>query len=115
MDHKPLRLPTLLTEREVSDVFGVSVDTIRRLRRAGKIAHTRIGGRIRYTEQHLLAYLERETQACADPRENASARSGGTGSADDPTAPPGAEPGTMDPLDRQNAHRLAQRIFGTRS
>lgn len=61
MDSHSVRIPNLLTEREAAKVFCVSVNTIRRLRRARKIAHTCIGCRIRYTEQHLVAYLERET------------------------------------------------------
>ena len=75
MQYHPLRIPTLLTEREAAAVFGVSVDTIRRLRRAGKIAHTCIGGRIRYTQEHLLVYLERENRPCQDGEENGLERS----------------------------------------
>ncbi len=111
----PLRIPKLLTEREAAEVFGVSVDTIRRLRRTGKIAHTRIGGRIRYTEDHLLTYLERETRPCRGDRENGLERSADAGSASGQTALPGAEHGSTDLLDKHGAHRLAQRIFKTRS
>lgn len=110
-----VRIPALLTEREVADVFGVSVDTIRRLRRAGKISHTSIGGRIRYTEEHVLAYLEREIRPCRHGNGNVLERLEGVGLASGQTAPPGAGPGTTDLHDRQSAHRLAQRMFKTRS
>ena len=115
MDSHPPRVPKLLTEREAAEAFGVSVDTIRRLRRAGKIAHTCIGGRFRYTEEHLVAYLERETRPCRDGKENALEKSADAGLAGGQTVPLGAGLGSTDLHDRQSAHRLAQRMFKTRS
>lgn len=115
MQSHPVRIPKLLIEREAAEAFGVSVDTIRRLRRAGKIAHTCIGGRIRYTEHHLTAYLERETRPCLGDKENGLERSADTGSASGQTALLGAEHGSTDLLDKHGAHRLAQRIFNKRS
>jgi len=50
---EPLRIPRLLTEREAAEALGVSPDTLTRERRRGRVTHTRIGGRIRYTEMHL--------------------------------------------------------------
>jgi excisionase family DNA binding protein len=110
-----IRLPRLLSERESAAALGVSIETLRRLRRAGAITFTRIGGRIRYTEDHLLAYIEKETRACRENPQTDPARSGISGSADGPTPPPGAAPGSIHNLDRQSAHRLAQRIFRKRS
>ena len=52
------RVPKLFDERAAAEALGVSVDTLRRERKRAKIAHTMIGGRIRYTEAHLTRYIE---------------------------------------------------------
>ena len=109
---EPVRLPRLLTEKEAAEALGVSKATLVRLRRAGRITFTRIRGRIRYTEDHLLAYIEGETQTCRENERTAPARSGTTGSAAGRTRPPGAGRGSIPQVDRSAAHRLAKTIFG---
>jgi excisionase family DNA binding protein len=88
-------LPKLWKEVEVARYFDVSVETVRRARRAGALPYTRIGRKIRYTEADIAAYLE--TQRCgsiSSPVEKrASTRSAGPS-----------------PMDRQGEHQLALQI-----
>lgn len=54
----------LLTEKDVEQWFGIAVATLRTMRsRPGKdpIPFTKIGGRVRYREDLLLRWLERNT------------------------------------------------------
>jgi len=55
------RLPELFTEEQAADYLGVAEVTLRRRRAAGMIGFTRIGRQARYTETHLLNYLEQQT------------------------------------------------------
>jgi hypothetical protein len=71
----PIRFPQLLTEPAAAEVLGVSVDTLRRARKAGKISHTIIDGRVRYTDAHLISYIKAgERPACTASANNHSAR-----------------------------------------
>jgi excisionase family DNA binding protein len=114
--NQPIRLPRLLTEGEAADALGVSVDTVRRERKAGKIRHTVIGGRVRYTENHLVAYIEAgERGACTASAISGSAKSEAIGSPSAQTAQLGAAPGSMSEPDRRVVHRSARMIFSKRS
>jgi hypothetical protein len=103
------RLPRLLTERAAAALLDVSTDTLARERRAGKITHTMIRGRVRYTEAHLAQYIEQgERGGCAT---SGSAPSAAIGSAGARIPWPGAEPGSTDLADRHAAHLSAQMIL----
>src|SRR5690349_7480501 len=94
-------LPQLLTERQAAAKYGVSTDTLRRERRRGRIGFTKVGGRVRYTDQHLSDYLKaNEVAPCQESESTSSARSGNGGSAGARTAPSGASPGSTLPPDR---------------
>jgi hypothetical protein len=84
---------------------NVSTDTLRREAGRGRLRLTRIGRKLFIREDHLEEYL-----SCQD--QNDQARSAATGSADDLIPPSGARPGSIQPLDRRDAHRLAQLTFG---
>jgi excisionase family DNA binding protein len=53
--------PAALSVPTAAIYLGVSVDTIRRLVRAGSIPHARIGSAIRIRRADLDAYLEDQT------------------------------------------------------
>lgn len=55
------RLPELYTEEDAAAYLGVSEITLRRRRAAGELGFMRIGRAIKYTETHLLKYLEQQT------------------------------------------------------
>ena len=108
---EPVRLPRLYTEREGASELRVSVDTLQRERKRGRIAFTRIGRRIRYTEEHLRQYIENRTEQCRVNRTSDLSSLGSSGSVDDPTQTNGAEPGSTPMHDKHAAHLLAQAIF----
>lgn len=66
------RLPYLYSEAEAAEYLGVSEVTMARIRKRGDIGHTMIARRPKYTESHLLDYLEQQT--C--PRDSALAPTG---------------------------------------
>lgn len=106
-------IPKLLTERAASDALGVSIDTLRRERKRQRIGYTIIGGRVRYTQDHLAAYIERGSfPPCPANEPTIPGRSVTTGSPSAPTAAPGAEHGLIGQPTRLAAHRSAQTIFG---
>ena len=56
----------LLTDADIAERLGVSVDLVRRRSRAGEFAHVRIGRAFRYTEadyEAIVATHRREAQA----------------------------------------------------
>jgi len=90
-----VQLPKLMKEREAAKALGVSLETLRRIRKRGEIRFRLIGGRIHYTEQDLLDYIDdRSINPCQKNHETTPSKSGNFGSANDPTATHGAEPGT---------------------
>src|ERR1700733_2945718 len=95
-------LPRLLSERQAADALGVSIATLRRERKRRHIGYIMIGGRPRYTDRHLAAYISvREVKPC-DENSNQIApdRSATTVSAGGRIAPCGAERGSTPSLDR---------------
>lgn len=78
------RLPELYTEAAAASYLGISEITLRRFRVRGAIAHIRIGKAVKYTERHLLNYLEPQTCPPASALattglNNAKAQPSGTG------------------------------------
>lgn len=55
------KLPELYTEGVAASHLGISEITLRRIRNRGEIGHIRIGKAVKYTEHHLLKYLEQQT------------------------------------------------------
>ena len=102
----------LFNERAAAEALSVSIDTLRRERRRAKIAHTMIGGRIRYTEMQLTRYIEEHE---CPTKSSGSGKSADTGSASGLTPGNGAAPGSTPQLDRRAAHQLAQSILKTPS
>ncbi|WP_140986813.1 helix-turn-helix domain-containing protein [Asticcacaulis tiandongensis] len=103
--------PKLMSEKEASEMLGISVDTIQRIRKRGEIAFRKIGGRYRYTISDLNEYAENQrVEPCQ--RVQKSAKSGASGSHNAPAPLSGTSHGSIPALDRQNASQLAQAIFG---
>ena len=114
---EPLRLPRLLTEDKVAELLGISTDTVRRERKRKRLGFTRIGGRVRYAEDQVAAYLQNQREEASPCRKISSALvpSGNIGSADEGTLPPGAAHGSTPTLDRRAVHLSAQTILSKRS
>jgi hypothetical protein len=109
---EPFTLPKLRTKHYAAECLDCSPYTIDRLRRAGQIGFVRIGGRIRYTDDHLAALIKnRSVDPCQENDPTDQDSSADTGSVNGTTALCGAEPGSMPELGRRDAHRLAQRTF----
>lgn len=99
-------LPKLFTEAQAASYLGVAEITLRRQRAAHRIAYVRIGRQARYTEAHLLSYIEQQTYrptlvalSASAPRvkgQPSGTRNGGTR------------------MDAGSALRLAQQIVSTR-
>jgi len=106
-----LSLPLLLTEQEVAKALGCSVDTVRRERKRGKLGFTRIGGRIRHTDDQVRAYIANQREDPCEKARTDLAKSEVIGSASVAEARPGAEPGSIPQPDRLAAHRSAQKIL----
>ncbi len=95
------KLPELFTEAQAAEMMGMAEVTLRRYRKQQKIAFIRLGGsgRIRYTEQQLLQFLENMTCPAS------ALANTGSNSAKDPQS--GIGHGSMR-ADASNALRLAQ-------
>lgn len=107
----PTSFPRLMKEREAAAALGVSIDTLRRERQRGRIGYAVVGGRPRYLERHLAAYLDQQDVKPCESEPTARAKSATTGSLSGPTPPCGVAPGSMLLPDRQAAHRLALTIL----
>jgi len=100
------RLPELFTEEEAAAYLDVSVVTLRRRRAAGEMGFMRMGRTIKYTEKHLLDYLEQNT---CQP----SFASAITGLSNAKDRPSGIARGATK-ADANSALRLAQEILTKR-
>jgi len=110
------RVPRLMSEHEAARVLHCSIDTLRRVRKRGEIGYTMVSGRVFYTEKQIAEYLERQrVDPCHDQNKTEQDKSGTTGSRSAQTVPSGAGHGSTRTPDRHDAHRLAQRTFGTPS
>lgn len=97
------RLPELFTEAAAAEYLGIAEVTLRRRRAAGQIGFTRIGRAAKYTEIHLMNYLEQQT--CQPASASAT-----TGLSSAKAQPSGRGRGAT-PLDASSALRLAQEIL----
>src|SRR5437016_6079748 len=66
-------LPRLLTEQEAARHLGISVDTLQLERKDRRIGYVMIRRRLRYTEQHLAAYIQSRSVNPCDEGESPSA------------------------------------------
>ncbi len=105
-------LPKLYTLAEVANYLGVSADTIRRECKRNQIGFTRIGGRIKFTEDQVIEYLQSQRVNQCKKKSSTQDRSATVGCPNVEGQKTGVEPGTTLNLDRQDAHRLAQMTFG---
>ncbi|WP_246423859.1 helix-turn-helix domain-containing protein [Roseospira goensis] len=107
------RLPELMSEKRAASILDVSLSTIQRMRKAGKIKAKLIGGRWKYRLDWIKEYLDEADNICESA--SASVKSANTISRNGQTQTVGAPHGSTLPLDRQSANRLAQATFGTRN
>lgn len=98
-------LPLWIEERAVANRWGVSIYTVQRVRKGGKLKAKLLGGRWKYREEWLREY-EDEATPCGGNSESESGFS-----ISDLTAPTGVSVGSMQQLDRRDVHRSAQQIF----
>src|SRR5947209_3060836 len=110
-----LTLPRLLDEDQVAEALGCSPDTVRRERKRRRLGFTRIGGRIRYAEDQVAAYLSNQREDPCERDRTGSAKSADSGLAGEQIAPSGVEHGSTAQLDKLAVHRSAQRILTTPS
>jgi hypothetical protein len=99
-------LPRWIEKRAVAKRWGVSVYTVQRYRKQGKVKAKRIGGRWKYREDWLREYEDQEDAPCLRP-----SGSGNGFSASGETARTGASAGSINQLDKHDVHRSAQQIF----
>ena len=99
-------MPLWIDERAVADRWGVSIYTVQRERKRGKIKAKRIGGRWKYREDWLREYEDQEDTPCLS---NSESENGSLTS--DPTVPTGVSVGSIQQLDKRDVHRSAQQIF----
>lgn len=101
-------LPRLYDESEVAAYLDCSIDTVRRLRRAGELKSIKIGRKVRIRHDQLLEYIggkQCEIKSTKDKSETTGYRS-------DQAQPTGTEHGSTPKHDRHAAHLSAQSLFG---
>lgn len=111
-----MKLPCLVTEGEAAEALGMSIFTLARERKAGRIAFRKMRRGVRYTEADLAAYIEStRVPSCRDTENASASKSETSGLVDVRTAPHGAGRGSIVSHDRLAAHRLAQQTLKPRS
>jgi len=81
-------IPKLLTEKDAAVALGISIDTLRRERKRQRIGYTVIGGRVRYTQEQLSAYIAKGSiSPCSASAPNTPDRSKINGAPSVATAP----------------------------
>ena len=111
----PTPIEQFRTEQYVATVLRVSRVTVGRERKRRKLEFVRVGSAIRITDGQLAEYIRLQR---SDPSQDSITKerdkSVSTGSRGGQTVPSGAEPGSIENLDKRDVHRLAQRILGKR-
>ncbi|WP_397603919.1 helix-turn-helix domain-containing protein [Sphingorhabdus sp.] len=105
------KLPALYSEAEAAECLNISVGTLQRIRREGRIRYRRFGtgdGRIKYTLDDLNDYIERITEGGWHRKQQERDKSDPIGFLNVPAATTGIEHGSTPPLDKHAASRLAQ-------
>ena len=106
-----VNLPKLYTVDDVASYLDVSVDTVRREVKRGKLGYTRIGGRMRFTEDQITGYVGNQRSDPCESESKDGHKLVGAGSPNAETAVFGAEHGLTPKQDRHVVHRSAQQIF----
>ncbi|MEQ1938213.1 helix-turn-helix domain-containing protein [Mesorhizobium sp. CN5-321] len=99
---------THLTEPEAADFLGISVVTLRRIRKRGEIGFMTVANRARYSSVDLHAYLESKS---FKPCPKNDLKSGDTISPGIQTLPSTKPDGSTLKLDKHAALLLAQKTF----
>ena len=104
--------PLLLFENEVAEWLRVSIDTIRRERRKGRIKHKVIGGRPRYKHEWVADYIDSNgVSPCPEGQPESVSKSAPIGSRKGRTARLGAGHGLTRPTDKRAEHLSVLRIL----
>ena len=108
-------VPRLLKPKVVAEVLGISVATVERECQRRRLGYVLVGRAKRITEDQLNDYIRyRRIDPCRKNEIADQEKSVNTGSRGGRIARSGAEPGSIESLDRRDVHRLAQRILSTR-
>lgn len=100
--------PTLYSEVMVAKALKLSLSTMGRLRKEGKIPFIQLGAQIRYTPELVEEIIKTLTvPACLKK----DFKSESTTSLNNTTPPSGKQLGTIPKLDKLAAHHLAQKTF----
>jgi predicted site-specific integrase-resolvase len=65
MSHNPEPTYTL-TEKQLAQFLGISVDLVRHLRRTGRLPFVKINSRVLYLKADALEFLSQHRTACAE-------------------------------------------------
>ena len=90
----------LLTEAQAAKWFGVSPQTVARIRKAEAIEFIEVGNSIRYTMEQLNSYVEKQKVASCP---KTASKSEASTSANTPAHPSGKQVGSTPPLDKHAA------------
>jgi predicted site-specific integrase-resolvase len=55
-----------LTEKQLANFLGISIDLVRQLRRTGRLPFVKINSRVLYLKTDALEFLAQHRQACAE-------------------------------------------------
>jgi predicted site-specific integrase-resolvase len=55
-----------LTEKQLAQFLGISIDLVRHLRRTGRLPFVRINSRVLYLKTDALEFLAQHRTACAE-------------------------------------------------
>ena len=55
-----------LTEKQLAQFLGISIDLVRHLRRTGRLPFVKINSRVLYLKTDALEFLSQHRQACAE-------------------------------------------------
>ncbi|MBP2297990.1 helix-turn-helix domain-containing protein [Azospirillum picis] len=113
MTEKGTVLPIRLTEPDAARELGISIGSLRALRKSGQIGHVRILNKIFYLPDQLKAYFNSH---CIEPCQTTPTSQGisrdiGSKPNPDATRASGTGHGTIDPAVRSAASRLARETF----
>ncbi|MBP2311865.1 helix-turn-helix domain-containing protein [Azospirillum soli] len=108
-------LPTRLTEKEAAAELGISLGSLRGLRRRGQIGFVRVLNKIYHYPQHLIDYLDSQTVNVCQPQTTSEspATSKATGSNTSRAASPASDTGRgmTDPAAKSAISQLAKETF----
>jgi predicted site-specific integrase-resolvase len=57
-----------LTEKQLANFLGISIDLVRQLRRTGRLPFVKINSRVLYLKTDALEFLAQHRQVCAEVR-----------------------------------------------